>query len=69
MDFRAAAFAIVLGVPPGAGMGLALVSVTRGDALVPGIVVGIIASLVLSAAIYLLGTRGRVEDPAADHSS
>ena len=66
MDRRALLVAAVVGIPPGAGVGVALISVTRGDALVAGTVTGIIGATLLTGAIYLLGSRGSVAD---DHGT
>lgn len=64
MDHRAAAMAALLGAPPGLGMGLALLSVTRGEALLESLVLGVIAAAALSAGIYWL-----TSDPSPRHDN
>lgn len=71
MDRRAAGIAVLLGAPPGIGMGLALLSVTRGEEVLASAIVGLVAAVLLCLGIYLMSTRGSVEDPNAgvDHES
>ena len=63
MDRRAVGLAALLGVPPGLGMGLALFSITRGEALVQSTILGVGAAIVLSGLIYVIATRGSVDEP------
>lgn len=63
MDRRAAVLAALVGVPPGVGMGLALLSVTRGEELAASAVLGVLAAVVLSLVIYGIATRGSVDAP------
>lgn len=64
MDRRSIVMAVILGGPPGIGMGLAVLSVTRGDALIESIVVGTTATALLVGGIYVIGSRGSVEGTA-----
>lgn len=64
MDRRAVGIAVVMGAPPGVGMGLALLSVTRGEATLAAGIVAIVAGTVLPLLIYLIASRGSVDDPS-----
>ncbi len=62
MDRRALVIAGVLGGPPGIGMGLALLSITRGEAVLESMILGTAATAFLITSIYVIATRGSVEE-------
>lgn len=62
MNHRAIAMAFLLGGPPGIGMGLAVLSVSRGSALIESVLIGTIATVLFVGSIYLITARGSIDE-------
>lgn len=62
MDTSKLILATLVAAPPGAGIGLALWSVTRGEAIIEAAGIGIGAAVGLTAVVYLIATMGSVDE-------